>query len=141
MIILISHGQSAVVIDGDTLVLRDTLRGKEVVLAYIQRGIQNQDAIWVSYDRRPGVDPWIREAPDRSWQYSEDNFINYLRVKGINILGAITTYDNCQCAGKCRALSCPDMYLLHFKIFPEDWIKLKEFYPEVENHLKTVKIQ
>lgn len=127
--------------DGDKLVLRDTLDGKKVFLAYIERGIQNQEAIWISYDRRPGVDPWIREASDRSNRYSEDNFINYFKGKGINILGAITTYDNCERAGKCKASWCPDMYLIHFKIFLDDWIKLKEFYPEIENHLKTLKIQ
>ena len=138
-IALISYGQRAVVIDGDRLVLTDTLPGKKVFLEYVERGKQNQHAIWISYDRRPGVDPWIREATDRSNRYSEDNFINYFKAKGINILGAITTDDNCECDGKCKASWCPDMYLIHFKISPEDWNKLKEVFPE--NYLKTVKMQ
>jgi hypothetical protein len=140
-IALISYGQRVIVIDGDKLVLRDTLDGRRVFLTFIERGIQNQDAIWISYDRRPGVDPWILDPTDRSNRYSEDNFINYFKTKGVDILGAITTDDDCKCAGKCKASWCPDMYLIHFKITLDNWIKLKEFYPEIENHLKKVKIQ
>jgi hypothetical protein len=139
-IALVSYGQKVVVIDGDKLVLSDSLKNQPVSLAYIERGLQNRDATWITYDRRPGVDPWIVEATDRSNRYAEDNFMNYLKARGINILGAITTFDNCKCA-KCKTSSCPDMYLIHFKLSLDDWIKMKEFYPDIEDYLRTVKIQ
>ena len=141
MSILMAFGQQIVVIDGDTLALRDTLDGKQVLLSYIERGIQNTDAIWITYNRRPGVDPWIRKTTNQRDRYSEENFIDFFRTKGIKILGALTTYDNCNCAGKCKAIGCPDMYLIHFKISPTDWSKLKTFYPEIETSLKSVTIR
>jgi len=141
MIVFVSFGQKTVVIDGDKVVLSDTLGGREVSVSYIERGLKNQEAIWICYDRRPGVDPWILETEDRNNRFSDETFINYFKEKGINILGAITTYDNCNCAGKCRAMHCPDMYLIHFKISKSDWAKVKDLYPEMGTYLKDVKLE
>jgi hypothetical protein len=134
------HGQIQTIIDGDTIHLRDSLDGKVVLLSYIERGKQNREAIWITYDRRPGVDPWILEAKDREKRYSEDNFIKYLKEKDVKVLGAITTYDDCQCM-KHRMMSSPDMFLIHFKIFLDDWRRFKEVYPEIEEYSREVKIK
>jgi hypothetical protein len=137
---LACHGQIQTIIDGDKIHLRDSLNGKVVLLSYIEKGEQNREALWITYDRRPGVDPWIREAVDRETKYSEDNFIKYWKERDIRILGAITTYDDCQC-GKHKTMSSPDMFLIHFKIFSDDWGKLKEIYPEIQGYIREVKLK
>ena len=122
--------QTPIVIDGDTIHLRDSLDGKVVLLSYIKRGEQNKEAIWMTYDRRPGVDPWIVKPLDKETKYSEDNFVKYWLERDIRILGVITTYDDCRCF-KHKMTSSPDMYLIHFKILPEDWNKMKELDSEM----------
>jgi hypothetical protein len=57
-------------------------------MEYIERGGKNSDAIWITYNRRPGVDPWIKEAVDRETRSSEDAFIKYWKERDIRILGA-----------------------------------------------------
>ena len=135
----VSNGQAQITIDGDRINLRDSLDGKIVLLSSIERGSQNRDALWITYDRRPGVDPWSKEAVDRDSKYAEETFIKYWTDRGVRILGAITTYDDCRCA-KNKSTDSPDMYLVHFKIFSDDWSKLKEIYPEIENYVKKVRL-
>lgn len=134
------NGQTQAIRDGDKIHLRDSLDGKVVLLSYIERGEQNMDAIWITYDRRPGVDPWTKKAVDRDAAYSEDIFIKYWKERDIRILGAIITHDDCRCA-KHRRWDSPDMLLIHFKIPSEDWDKLKDIYPEMENYLRKVKFK
>ena len=134
------YGQTQVAIDGDKINLRDSLDGNIVMLSHIERGAQNADAIWITYDRRPAVDPWIQEAGRNDTRYSDETFVRYWNERGIRILGAITTYDDCQCA-KHRTMGSPDMYLIHFKIFPANWIRLKEIYPDIETYVKKVKLK
>lgn len=136
----ICYGQNPVVVDGDKIYLKDSLGGEVMLLTYIERGGQNLDAMWITYDRRPLVDPWLLEAVDQSTKYSEDNFLKYWREKDVRILGALTTYDDCRCF-KTKTASSPDMYLIHFKIFAEDWNKLKKLYPEIEHHIRKVNAQ
>ena len=57
VITFISYGQKKIVINGDKLHLRDSLEGKIILLSSIERGDQNPNALWISYDKRPGVDP------------------------------------------------------------------------------------
>lgn len=136
---LLSNGQAQVTIDGDKINLRDSLDGDIILLSYIERSGQNRDAIWITYDRRPLVDPWITEAVDRVTKYSEETFINYWNERGVKILGAITTYDDCGCF-KSKASFSPDMYLIHFKIFLDDWDGLKAIYPKVVHYVKKVRL-
>jgi hypothetical protein len=132
------YSQSHVVIDGDKLLLRDSLNGKMILLSSIERSAQNSTALWITYDRRPGVDPWISTAQDKATRFSETQFVNYWKENGVRILGAFTTYDDCQCA-KYKSGDSPDMYLIHFKLFPDDWEKLKEVYPLIEEYVKKVR--
>jgi hypothetical protein len=124
---LISYGQKKVVIDGDRLHLRDSLDGKIIVLSSIERGDQNPDALWITYDKRPGVDPWGKD--------SDQDFIKYWSENAIDILGMLITYDNCQCF-KTKTTSSPDMYLIHFKISTNDWTKMKALYPEMVHYIR-----
>jgi hypothetical protein len=127
-----TKGQNMVIVDGDELHLRDSLEGEITLLSSIKRGKQNQDALWITYDRRPGVDPWIenRENPDQ-------NFIKYWGEKGLKIFGILTTYDNCLCF-KTKAMSSPDMFLLHFKIRGDDWAKMQELYPGMVPYIRKI---
>lgn len=136
---LVCNGQNHTVIDGDKILLRDSLDGQVVLLSYIERGEKNKDAIWITYDRRPGVDPWIKEATNKETRYSEDTFIRYWKERDIRILGAITTYDDCHCY-KHKRMDSPDMFLIHFKISQDDWSKLKEIYPDIEYYIREVKL-
>lgn len=135
---LVCLGQNQTVIDGDRIFLRDSLDGKPVFLSYIERGEENKDAIWITYDRRPGVDPWIKGAANKETRYSADTLIRYWKERGVRILGAITTYDDCGCIKQKRGDS-PDMFLIHFKIFPGDWNKIKEIYPDIEDYIRKTK--
>jgi hypothetical protein len=126
---LISYGQRKVVIDGDVLHLRDSLGGK-ILLSSIERGDQNPDALWITYDKRPGVDPWGKD--------SDKYFINYWNEKAISILGMLITYDNCLCY-KTKTASSPDMYLIHFKITSDDWNEMKELYPDMLSYIRKIK--
>jgi hypothetical protein len=130
------YGQKKFFIDGDEIVLRDSLDGKVTLLTSITRGQKNAEALWIRYDRRPGVDPWIREPIAGQDKYSDENFILYLREKDIPILGSVTTYDNCLC-GKHKTMSSPDMYLIFFKIDKRQWERFKEFYPEIGNYAEV----
>lgn len=98
LVTFLCHGQNKIVVDGDAIYLTNSLPEKVVFLDSIHRGSQNRHAIWITYDRRPGVDPWIQEMKDKSKKYSEETFVNYWKEKGITIFGALTTYDDCQCA-------------------------------------------
>jgi hypothetical protein len=131
---LVINAQTTLIMDSDKIHLRDSLNGKVVFLSYIERGEQNKEAIWITYNRRPLVDPWIAEAKDKETRYSEDVFIKYWKVRNIRILGALTTDDDCGCY-KTRTTGSPDMYLIHFKIFLEDWFKMQEIYPGMETYL------
>jgi hypothetical protein len=135
LVTFLCYGQNKIVVDGDELYLKDAPNEKVVFLDSIHRGSQNPGAIWITYDRRPGVDPWIRQMKDKSKRYSEETFVNFWKEQGITIFGAFTTYDDCQCA-KTKATSSPDMYLIHFKISPDDWIKMRESYPDMGDYVK-----
>lgn len=135
----IAKAQSQIVVDGDVVHLTDSLNAKISLLKYIERGDQNKEAIWITYDRRPGVDPWIRNAKDKSKKFTDENFIEYWEDKNVKILGAITTYDDCRCS-KNRTADSPDMYLIHFKVYQRDWDNMRDFYPEIESHLTEVKL-
>lgn len=124
-----ANGQRKVIIDGDKLNLRDSLGGKVILLTSIERGNLNREALWITYDKRPGVDPWGRD--------SETNFIVYWKDHEVSILGIFVTYDNCRCA-KTKSASSPDMYLLHFKISEHDWIKMKELYPDMVSYIRNI---
>ena len=124
-----ANGQKKVIIDGDKLNLRDSLGGKIILLSSIERGNLNREAQWITYDKRPGVDPWGRD--------SKGNFILYWSEQGVNILGIFVTYDNCMCA-KTKSGDSPDMYLLHFKISKYDWIKMKELYPDMVRYVRKI---
>lgn len=132
-----TYGQKKMFVDGDEIILRDSLDGKVTLLTSITRGQKNPDALWIRYDRRPGVDPWIREPIEGQDKYSDENFILYLREKDIHIFGSITTYDNCLC-GKHKTMSSPDMYLIFFKIDKRQWEKFKEFYPEIGYYAQVI---
>jgi hypothetical protein len=129
LVTLISYGQKKIVIDGDKLHLRDSLGGKIILLSSIERGEQNPNAVWVTYDKRPGVDPWGKD--------SDESFTKYWKKNGIDILGVSSTYDNCLCF-KTKTASSPDMYLLHFKISINDWTKMKEHYPDMVQYVKHI---
>jgi hypothetical protein len=124
-----SYGQKKVIIDGDKLHLRDSLEGKITLLSSIERGDQNTDALWITYDKRPGVDPWGKD--------SDKNFIKYWNENAISILGMLITYDNCLCY-KTKTGSSPDMYLIHFKIPRDDWNKMKELYPDMLADIRKI---
>lgn len=119
----VTRGQKTVIIDGDKITLRDSLEGRAVLLTSIERGSQNQDAVWITYNRRPYVDPW-----NKALEYFDENFTNYWRDHKIDILGVFVTYDDCMCF-KTKTTSSPDMFLVHFKIQGSDWTKMKELYP------------
>jgi hypothetical protein len=125
LVTIVVHGQKEVIIDGDKLNLRDSLGGKVILLTSIERGTQNQDALWITYNRRPGVDPWIKDIGRL-----DANFIKYWTENGLRILGALVTYDNCMCF-KTKTMSSPDMYLIHFKLSVSDWTKMKRHYPDM----------
>ena len=129
VITFISYGQKKLVIDGDKLHLRDSLEGKIILLSSIERGDQNPDALWITYDKRPGVDPWGKD--------SEENFVKFWSENAIDILGMLITYDNCLCF-KTKTASSPDMHLIHFKIASNDWIKMKELYPDMVHYIKKI---
>jgi len=129
----VSRGQKTVVIDGDKILLRDTLDGTAILLTSIERGSQNQDALWITYDRRPSVDPW-----NGALEYLDKNFITYWLDHKINILGVFITYDDCMCF-KTKTTSSPDMYLIHFKIHSNDWTKMKESYPSMTRYIKATR--
>ncbi|MEJ7643753.1 MAG: hypothetical protein WKF87_04110 [Chryseolinea sp.] len=134
---LTSYGQRTITIDGDEIVLRDSLDGKVTLLTSIKKGQRNRNSLWIRYDRRPGVDPWIREPIDGLDKYSDDNFILYLRKKGIHVFGSITTYDDCLCF-KNKMMSSPDMYLIFFKIDKGQWDKFKELFPEIGDYADVI---
>ncbi|MGC3946412.1 MAG: hypothetical protein QM762_18140 [Chryseolinea sp.] len=118
-------GQTQVIIDGDKLNLRDSLQGKVVLLSSIERGSLNQDALWITYNRKPGVDPWGKDI-----EMLVENFTNYWTESGVRILGALVTYDNCMCF-KTKTMGSTDMYLIHFKLSVGDWEKMKLHYPDM----------
>lgn len=124
------YGQEYVVIDGDKLHLRDSLGGKIILLTSIERGSQNQGALWITYNRRPGVDPWINDLKDL-----DKNFIKYWNENRVKLLGALITYDDCMCF-KTKTANSPDMYLIHFKIMSNDWTRMKELYPDMLHDIK-----
>ena len=132
------YGQNKIVIDGDELYLKDAPNENVVFLDSIHRGSQNPNAIWITYDRRPGVDPWIRQMKDKSKRYSEETFVSFWKEQGITIFGAFTTYDDCQCF-KTKESSAPDMYLIHFKISEEDWAKMRKIYPGMDAYTREKK--
>jgi hypothetical protein len=132
-----THGQKIIFVDGDEVVLRDSLDGKVTLLTSITRGLKNTEALWIRYDRRPGIDPWIRDPIEGQDKYSDENFIMYLRKKDIHVFGSITTYDNCLC-GKYKAADSPDMYLIFFKIDKRQWERFKEFYPEIDYYAQVI---
>jgi hypothetical protein len=128
---IISYGQQKINIDGDIVYLRDSLNGQFTLLDKIEREKNNEDTFWIQYDRRPGVDPWIKgyRGDDK---FSDKRFIDFFKENKIAILGAITTYDNCLCS-KHRTMDSPDMYLINFKISRKEWEKLIEFYPDIQS--------
>jgi hypothetical protein len=127
------HGQKTLVIDGDKITLRDSLETNEILLTSVERGSQNQDAQWITYDRRPGRDPW-----NSVLEYLDENFTNYWLGHKIKILGVFVTYDDCMCF-KTKTGNSPDMFLIHFKIQSGDWEKMKELYPGMIPYSKATK--
>lgn len=71
-----AYGQKKINMDGDEILLEELIDG-DLVLSAIKRGDQNNDAVWIRYDRRPGVDPWIRDPVEGLDRYSDENFIQY----------------------------------------------------------------
>jgi hypothetical protein len=127
-----AHGQKRLIIDGDKINLRDSLEGKVILLSSIERGNENRDALWITYNRKPGVDPWTRDL-----KVLDENFIKYWKENGVSILGAFITYDNCMCF-KTKTMSSPDMYLIHFKLLINDWTKMKELYPDMISDIRRI---
>ena len=128
----IAHGQKNVIIDGDKLNLRDSLEGKVILLSSIERGSQNRDALWITYNRRPGVDPWNKDLKELA-----KNFSKYWNENEVSILGVLITYDDCMCI-KTKTMSSPDMYLIHFKVSISDWNKMKELYPDMRPDIRGI---
>lgn len=126
----ILYGQQKINIDGDIVHLKNS-PGGFVLLDSIERSVINDDTFWVQYDRRPGVDPWIKGYRGEV-RFSDKHFMNFFKENKISILGAITTYDNCLCS-KNKTMDSPDMYLINFKISREEWEKLIEFYPGIQS--------
>lgn len=126
----ILYGQQKINIDGDIVHLKNSPNGF-LLLDSIERSVINDDTFWVQYDRRPGVDPWIKgfRGEDR---FSDKHFMNFFKENKISILGVITTYDNCLCS-KNKSMDSPDMYLINFKISRVEWEKLIEFYPGIQS--------
>jgi hypothetical protein len=127
LVTFVANGQNKVIIDGDKLHLRDSLEGKVILLTSIERGSQNQDALWITYNRKPNANPWIKDLKEL-----DKNFVKYWNENGVSIFGALITYDDCLCS-KMKTMSSPDMYLIHFKISTNDWTKMKELYPEIQH--------
>lgn len=116
------------VMDGDTLSFEVLSEYEDILmLKYIERGKNHSDAVWVEYDRTPFYDRWVFEPLEGFEKYSDANFIEYHRQYGIEILAAITTYDDCGCA-KNKAGNSPDMFLINFKISISDLEKFKKLY-------------
>jgi hypothetical protein len=59
-ITFVSYGQQKIIIDGDIVYLRDSLNGEFILLDSIEKIENNENTFWIQYDRRPGVDPWIK---------------------------------------------------------------------------------
>jgi len=128
---VISYGQQKINIDGDIVYLRDSLNGEFVLLDSIERKEKTENIFWIQYNRRPGVDPWIKgyRGDDK---LSDEHFVDFFKENKIVILGAVTTYDNCLCS-KNKTMDSPDMYLINFKISKKEWVKLIEFYPGIQS--------
>lgn len=129
----VSRGQKTVIIDGDKITLRDSIGGQVTFLTSIERGSQNQEVQWITYDRRPGIDPWARSLEDL-----DENFANYWLDHNVNLLGVFVTYDDCRCS-KTRTTGSPDMFLIHFKILRSDWAKMKGLYPGMIPYCKATR--
>jgi len=132
LLTFVAHGQKNVIIDGDKLNLRDSLDGKVILLSSIERGSIHRDALWVTYNRRPGVDPWNKELREL-----DKNFVKYWTENGVEILGVLITYDDCMCF-KTKAGNSPDMYLIHFKLSVSDLTKMKKVYPYFTHDIRTI---
>lgn len=126
-IIFLYLGQTDKIIDSDTIFFKPK-NGLFTYFDHLERGSQNRNAIWVMYDRRPGIDPWF----DGHSSNSEFDFIEYFKEREILIYGAFTTYDDCNCT-KHRTMSSPDMYLLFFKIMKVDLDRLIKLHPNPES--------
>jgi hypothetical protein len=116
LVTFVSYGQKKMTVDGDKLHLRDSLGGKIILVSSIERGQKNRDALWITYHRRPGLDPWTKDSKD--W---DENFTKYWSANRVTILGAFTDWD-----------------LIHFKIPQQDWIKMKELYPDMVQYVKRI---
>jgi len=130
----VALGQKNIIIDGDKLTLRDSLEGRVTLLSSIERGNQNRDALWITYNRKPGVDPWNKDLKEL-----DKNFAKYWTENGVEILGVLVTYDDCMCI-KTKTVSSPDMHLIHFKLSANDWTKMKELYPGLQPDIRRISI-
>jgi hypothetical protein len=107
----VTHGQKKTKIDGDKLHLGDSLGGKIIFVTSIERGDKHADAKWITYQKRPGIDPWIKD----------ENFTTYWADNGIRILGIFE-----------------EIYLIHFKVSEADWTKMRELYADFESYVRKI---
>ena len=107
----VAQGQKKTMIDGDKLHLGDSLGGKIIFVTSIERGDNHRDAIWITYQKRPGVDPWTKD----------ENFTTYWTVNGVSILGVFE-----------------EIYLIHFKVSEGDWTKMREHYTDFESYVREI---
>jgi hypothetical protein len=127
----LAYGQKKINIGGDVVHLRDSLNGKIILLDSIEKRGKNENTFWIQYNRRPGVDPWLKgyRGDDK---FTDNHFIEFFSEHTILISGAVTTYDPCLCA-KQKTMDSPDMYLINFKISKKEWEKLIKFYPGIQD--------
>lgn len=132
----ILYAQNKFVIDGDEVLLRDS--GQYKLLTSIHQHDNNSDNIWVEYNRRPGVDEWMRKRNGtKTDYYSTESFLEFFASKDIRILGAFVTYDPCLCI-RHRTTSNPDLFLINFKVTKKEWEKILEWDPEISHYAKFI---